>query len=320
MTSLSLEAGLPNGAVCQLQHPVFAALGDIGFHRAPADGMPVMLVPMGELAASVPLRSLQREFGIADDTADGRMLGIIAESLDYVSCLHPGDPLPAEVLTGSASWAPDEAHRARVLVRLRRQLLRWLDPAAAALPADDDPQLRARVQAAFDAAAQALGLGSRDAVMALFAQLGEELALIEALRDRLLRRVAALSRRLNRIGTRRQDGERTQMLIQVQRLAEAGRQAIQTRFDEIDAQTGDIMAVLAGGQQPFIRSNRDWLYRCQRAWDPVLADWDQAGPTLDGATWALIARTYRFLAPRYMPFQAWRAARPARPAEAGMAW
>ena len=65
---------------------------------------------LGERQAAVPLRALQNEFGIADDSADGRMLGLIAGALDFVPLLRPGDALPAEVRTGEASWKPDAMH------------------------------------------------------------------------------------------------------------------------------------------------------------------------------------------------------------------
>ena len=66
-----------------------------------------MVVKLGERDAAIPLRSLQREFGIPDDSDDGRMLGLIAQSLDFVTGVQIGDALPTEVLTGQASWEPD---------------------------------------------------------------------------------------------------------------------------------------------------------------------------------------------------------------------
>jgi hypothetical protein len=74
----------------------------------------------------------------------------------------------------------------------------------------------------------------------------------------------------------------------------------------------------------FIRSNRDYLYRSLLAWEPLLTAW--AGVD-DGALEEmrpLLARTYRFLAPRFMPVTEWlRTNRPAKkPKDIGvrMAW
>ena len=118
-----MEAATTEMGRCRLEHPIFARLGEISFRRADSDGAPAMVIPLGEREAVVPLRALQREFAIADDSEDGQMLALIAESLDYVASLRPGDALPGEVLDGSASWQPEPRHRALVAARLRDQLL-----------------------------------------------------------------------------------------------------------------------------------------------------------------------------------------------------
>jgi len=41
---------------------------------SPADGTPVMVVPFDDREASVPLRGIQKEFEIPDDSPDGEML------------------------------------------------------------------------------------------------------------------------------------------------------------------------------------------------------------------------------------------------------
>lgn len=313
---------------CRLAHPIFALCGPILFRRASSDDVPVMVVAMGDIEVSVPLRSLQREFAIDDDSDDGRMLGLIAESLDYVSMLQLGDALPAEVLTGQASWQPMASHRATVAGRLQLQLLKWLEDAPATgvaiaesdlaglVTMDLDPRRRRQVQIAFERAAGILGLAAPSDVVALFELLCDELAYIEALRQQLLLRVHALSVRLHRLGGSKRDGERTQMLIQVQRLSEIGLRSIQARFADVDGHTAEIMHALrnARGQQALIRSNRDWLYRCKRAWDPVLQAWEaHLSTTLDHGTWPLIASTYQFLAPRYRPSQEWQSLLAPRP-------
>ena len=83
------------------------------FRRRDGDDTPVVVVRLGEREAAMPLRSLQREFGIADDSADGRMFGLIAEALDFVPALRLGDPIPEEVLSGAASWDPEPEHLIR---------------------------------------------------------------------------------------------------------------------------------------------------------------------------------------------------------------
>jgi hypothetical protein len=315
----------PTPEYCILEHPVFVRLGEVLFRRSTSDGTPVVIVPMGEREALVPLRSLQREFAIPDDSADGRMLGLIAESLDFVNGLHPGDKLPAEVLSGHASWEPRSEFRTIASTRLKMQLLRWLDPEtlagepgrdpATARRLNEDPRMRAKVQAAFAKAAAELGLDSSEAVVSGVTALAEELAYIEALRHGLLRRVQQVHCRLERLGQgTRGDGQRAQTLTQVRRMVDIALRKLALRFDEVDMQTGEVIAALrnAESQHAFVRSNRDWLYRCQRAWEPILALWDAAAPVLDESSWALINKTYQFLAPRYMPVMEWQASREVR--------
>jgi hypothetical protein len=306
---------------CILSHSIFTALGPVSFRRSTHDGAPVMVIPMGEREASVKLRSLQREFAIGDETPDGRMLARIAESLDFVAGLQPGDKLPPEVLSGEASWEPRPQHRALATARLRLRLLSWLHPDAVANDTlgdadrvkqlDEDPKLRLQLSAAFAQAAETLGLAESADVVRLVENLAEELAYIEALRDTLLRPAQMLARRLEHLGRDRRAGDshRMEPMNQVMRLTGIALKQIGSRFDEVDAQTGEVLSALrnAGRQQSFIRSNRDFLYRCQRAWEPILKEWDHAGTSLDDWTWNLIGRTYQFLAPRYMPVTEWQA-------------
>jgi hypothetical protein len=213
---------------------------------------------------------------------------------------------------------------------LQLQLLQWLQPDEVAdasdapgtpRPAaatrevdalrrlDEDPKLRQQVAEAMGKAADELGLGSRAEIVGLFEQLAGELSYIEALRDTLLRRVRATMARIERLAgnQRAADAQRMEPMNQVRRLTGHALIAISRRFDQVDAQTGEVLATLRNleRQRAFIRANRDWLYRCLRAWEPILAEWDNAGMTLDDWTWGLIGRTYQFLAPRYMPMTEW---------------
>lgn len=321
---------------CLLRHRMFTVCGAPLFRRAGTDGIAVMVVQMGDREAALPLRSLQREFGIADDSPDGRMLALIAEALDFVAALRLGDPLPSEVLTGKASWEPDPSHIAIINARLRLQMVAWLAggtggerievTAESLLQVADDPVLRARVQTALDHAARELGLSHADQVLKMLEALGEELSYIEALRDRLLGRLAATVAKIERVaGGWRGDAHQSETSTQVRRLAQTALQQTRQRFEELDAQTGEVLAALrnADSQRAFIRSHRDWLYRSLRAWEPVLGWWELAGTEFDPGMAALMSRTYQFLAPRFMAVTEWLSAtRPGRgkPNPARMVW
>jgi hypothetical protein len=322
---------------CLLAHRMFALFEHLVFRRTDADATPVMVVHLGEREAAMPLRAVQREFGIPDDSADGRMLALIGEALDFVPALRLGDKLPLEVLTGDASWQPGAEHVHRALTRLNLQLVAWLHGTAgsdtvvldaeALAQADADPVLRQHVQEAFQRAAAFLKLPSKEAVIAQMESLASELSYIEALRDRLLDRVRALAIRIERMcRVSQSDSGQRGSLGRLRFLSAEALQQLNRRFEEQDAQGAEVMAVLRNleSHRGFIRSNRDWLYRSHMAWDPLLAEWDKAGALTTDALRPLLIRTYQFLAPRFMPVTEWlKGAKAGKKAEAGgltMVW
>ena len=301
---------------CLLGHRMFALFQQPLFRRSDADATPVMVVRMGEREAAMPLRSIQRELAIADDSADGQMLALIADALDFVPALRMGDKLPPEVLTGDASWDPEPQHVRRALTKLHLQLVAWLHggagvdhmDAAALARADDDPVLRQQIQEAFQRAAETLGLPSKEAVIAQLESLAGELGYIEALRDRLLDRVRALTSRIERMARASQaDASQRGLLNRLAFLSGEALGQLNRRFEEQDAQVGEVMAVLRHleSHRGFIRSNRDWLYRSHMAWEPILAGWEKPADGLDEDRRSLLAQTYQFLARRFMPVTEW---------------
>lgn len=306
---------------CRLKHRLFSMFTDPLFRRAETDDTPVMVVMLGEREAVLPLRALQREFSIPDESEDGRMLALIAASLDFVTSLRPGDPLPAEVLTGDASWEPTRHHLRLATARLHLQLAAWSQPGStpeqmpsdprALLAAAEEPALLQQVQEALRRIAGELGLGSPEAVSTLADALAHEMAYVEALRERLLQPVQGIAVKLARLAQGwHGDPAQIETLTQVRRLTGVALRRIGGRFDELDAQTGEVLSTLRNldSQKTFIRASRDWLYRTLRAWQPLLLQWDSVGYTLDEIARAAIEHSYRFLAPRFMPVTEWLAA------------
>jgi hypothetical protein len=125
----------------------------------------------------------------------------------------------------------------------------------------------------------------------------------------------------------RRKASQHEKLTQVRRLTLVALRQIGGRFEELYAQTGEVLATLRNmeSQRAFIRANRDWLYRTLRAWQPMLLDWDNVGFTYDEHVRGALERAYRFLAPRFMPVTDWLAARQAmaqqkKGQERGMVW
>ena len=318
--SATLAAAVPER--CHLEHKVFTTLGDVAFRRSEGDGIPMMSVHLGERQASIPLNSLQRELAIVPDSPDGRMLELITGSLDYVTCLQPGDKLPLEIRTGEASWQPSATHCQIAAARLRLQLVTWyspegrwseiaLDDGAALLDLTADPLLHGEVALAAWHAAKELGSRLPAQIISMIDDLAQEMSYIEALRERLLLRVEHAGHSCADLAQRcRSKAGLAETSMQVVRLISVGYRQIRSRFEDVDAQTGEIISMLRNieSQRCFIRSNRDWLYRSQRAWDATLQGWQTPQRVIGDGTAALLAQTYQFLAPRFMPTTQWQVA------------
>jgi hypothetical protein len=302
-----------------LTHAVFRRFPDAHFQRAAGDGMPVLMVQLSDAPAALPLRAIQREFAIADDSPDGIVLGMIAEALDFVGVLHIGDPFPPEVLSGDASWQPEQRHFELALGRLRNALVAWRAGSVAA----DDPQARPdahqgschdrpafrdQLTEAFRAAAAELGLARPEDAVAMVEDLARELAFIEFLREHLIIGMIRMQTVLHAVQPQmRADRNRSETVAQVGRLLAVAIERTRQRFNEIDSETEEVMPTLRNlpGQRAFIRSTRDFLHRSWRAFAPILARWTAIDPAAPVGLRSAIDEAYAFLAPRYMAVQDW---------------
>lgn len=299
-----------------LEHAFFTALKDGVFRKRDSDE-PVFVVKLGDVEAGLPLRRVQREFHIEEDSSDGEVLALIARALDFVNELRMGDALPSEVLTGAPSWEVTDEHRTRAFQRLTLQLTTWLTGeervftgAEELRQIAEDPTTKKKVNEAFDEAARRLGFttNGRQEVMNLVSSLADELAFIEALRDRFDdaidsgRKIQQMRRIFSRENSVREIADA------VARLMTLALKMLQTAFDEIDAQTGEIMSVLKNPAQQiqYIRTTRDNLYCRLFAWADILARWANAPTSREESNITLLRDTYRFLAPRYMPSVEWQ--------------
>ena len=308
--------------ICVFHHPGFAALSTPLFRLTEGDRLAALAYRFHGSDAVVPLPAVGKLFGIAPGSDDARKLQLVGQSLRFVTCLRLGDPLPPEVLTGEASWAPSAYHRQVAAARVQLQLVNWLGgigdgrqiTSQMLIVSLDDPTIRARVQEAIRRAAHELQIaGGIPAIAAAIGELAGELAFIEALRDQFLVRVHGLIRQLLRLGQGSGSipPSRRETLFQVGRLATHALIAISTRFDQVDALTADILPALRGleGQRDELRANRNWIYSMQIVWEPVLAEWEGGpGPAGSERVWKSLDRLYRFLAQRHMPAQEWQTA------------
>jgi hypothetical protein len=316
-----------------LRHPVFATFEHPFFRLADSDRKPVLVVRMDELEASLPLSGLMREFGISAVEEDGLMLALVPRALAFVSALRIGDPLPPEILTGSASWMPTTAAQDSAIGRLTRNLLTWAGTEQ--LPNARETLYRAGqlVLSADDLAAilqhlaERIGGTSPAETLNRIQRVAGEFAHIDALRTQLLHGAERLGTVLNRTArTFQGDHTHKELLMQVKRLAMIGIADLRRRFEQADLIVKDIAAL---ADQPDatidrVRTARDELYVRWRAWEPYCLQWDTIEPGHHARVWHLAYDTYRFLAPRFMTTVEWLSTAEAGPTQTvqrtGMVW
>jgi hypothetical protein len=318
-----IDTGPPG--ICRLEHPGFLTIGPPTFRRSDSDGQVVMTVALGTQQAVFPLGAMKRALGIIDDSPDGRMLALIGEALDFVNTLRLGEALPSEVVTGQASWSPGPRHYALASARLRMNLVAWLgrqeghsgnpDPNAL-LALVEDPGFRPRLQAAFKGAAMALGLSEPEAVLGLLSRLSDELAYIEAMRERLLDRVQRMADQIAWVArTGRCGWQRGEMILAVRRLMAEALAAHRAQFEDIDRQTSHVVDALRDLEQGQlgVRVWRDGMFTSLRKWEALMESWETCRHIGDADLARLVDRTYRFLARRSMPGEDWSATDRTRP-------
>ncbi|MBB4264851.1 hypothetical protein [Roseospira visakhapatnamensis] len=318
-TPATADAPLPatafgGAATVTFEHVFFRKVDDIHFQLDQATQQPVAMVSLGDEVVSLPLEGVRKEFAIASDSPDGRMLALLAKGLKFVKGLRLGDPIPREVLTGDASWEPKDKHRQIAYHRLSMQVLGWLSGDEHVITNPDelmqvagDPTFRRRVNEAFGEAANALMLSSKEQVTDLLRDLSNDLAYIEALRDEFnaIKRAYLKAQDLRTIYANEHS-----MLATAHSLLRLFNLAVEdfTRaFETVDAQTGEIMAALRNLDmvKTYLHTHRDDLRVRLVVWEDLLTAWldhpMQPGRSLED----LMAATYRFLGPRYMPVDEW---------------
>jgi hypothetical protein len=316
---------------CVLRHPMFTQFGDVLFRPAEADATPMMIFSLGGSVAAIPLQSLQQRCGIEAGSPDAMMLSLVVRALDFVAEVRPGDAFPLEVLGGGASWEPSALHQRVAEERLRLQLVgsfssgtcpNWaLEDPQAVQQAAAEPDMDERLQSAAMKAAAVLGLPNATAVARLLATAAHEMGFVEALRDRLLRRAGLLLARVDTLGASvGHNLGAIELLSRVRRLAGIAYEKLRARFHALDACTADVVDVLRDVEYwaCAVRIHRDWLYSSLRAWEDILTAWESGGNVWSQDTWNLLRRTYRFLAPRFMPVQDWQITHHARRLDAAL--
>lgn len=301
--------------VVHFEHKFFGSFEDLYF-RLTDTGEAVAVIKLASNEAVLGFDGIRREFMLTDQTADGRMLNQVAEGLQFVRGLRIGDHLPKEILTREASWEPSERHLRIARQRLTMQLVTWLTgnehiftSAEELMQIAEDPQVKKNVSLAFSEAAEALGLGrdNREKVVEYIETLAKELAYIEAERDIY----AEIKRNDEKVqGLRRlysSDRGMIETTDQVARLYQRAMKVLVDFFDQVDAQTGEILAMLKNidNQIEYIRKVRDELHRRLLPWEDIIPVWKTVFVVKSEENILRIRELYQFLAPRFMQVNEW---------------
>jgi len=279
-------------------------------------GDAVMIMPLEGGDVSLKLSGIKHELELGPEDHDAKTLDTIAEALKYVRGIQAGDPVPSELLSGEASWDVSAKDRATAHNRVTMQLVSWMSGDETLVTEPDqlaqiveDPKTREKISAAFTEAAESLGLGKdrHEDVIALVGNLAEELSYIETLRSKF-HKVEAIQENVLEL-EKKYNNEMSVMetIVPVRRLIKIAVDGLKESFDEIDAQTGEILSVLKNiaAQTKFIRHTRDDLHRRLWAWEGLIEQWGMMVIKRSPQNEHLLAELYRFLAQRFLPSQEW---------------
>jgi len=298
------------------EHVFFRTVEGCYFKLLEDTGEAVMIMPIQNGDVSLKLGGIKNELNLKDDDHDAKVLDTIAEALKYVRGIKAGDPVPSELLTGRASWEVSPKDRETAHNRVTMQLVSWMSGDEMLLTEPDqlaqiveDPKTREKINAAFIEAAESLGLGKdrREDVISLVSNLAEELAFIETLRVQL-HKVEEIHELVIELEQKYKAEMSVMDVIQpVRRLFKIALDGLHDSFDEIDAQTGEILSVLKniGAQTKFIRTVRDDLHSRLWAWEHQIEEWGTTMPKRSQHNEHLLDELYRFLAQRFLPTQEW---------------
>lgn len=292
------------------EHPVFA-VKEAAFILSPTTGEAVYNVPLGDVRASLPIDTIAASFGIASGSADADMLQKVKAGLRFVKEIRPGDSIPSELLDGTASWKVEPHHREIARARVTVQLVSWMTgkpmegiDAAELETIAAMPDTKKKVQEAFEAMAEKLGLGreKKQEVVTKFEDLARELAYIEALRERfgkIQKLYAGFTTLLNLY--KRERGVQED-LLRCRVLMKRPVEDLGQLFDQFDANTGEILVTMRKftAQIRYIRDTRDDLHQRFMRWDGLLAEWSGVVLECGARVERLIRKTYQFAA-RHFP-------------------
>lgn len=271
---------------------------------------PVFCVDLGDNDATLDVVALQKGFDIEAGSSDDKLIALAVKGLQFVPSIKPGDRIPSEILDGTASWRIEERHIQIAMQRLKAQLLSWVSGQEILITDPEELESyfgqienKEKIKVAFSNAAEMLGYDRENHAVVLekIDSLGRELCYIEALRD-AYKSITLIAVRIGDIQKLSKSDRRMADEIQrVKLLLRRGMEEYTKIFEEIDAQTGEIVSALksVSRQVDYIRQVRDKLHFLMMSWDPIIKQWQEAESDQPHHVKLVISETYRFLARKF---------------------
>ncbi len=301
-----------DGTTVALGHGFFRVFPNAHFQRSGRNDEPVFVIEVMASELQLPISAIMREFDIPKDSPDGRMLETIRESLNFVTFLRLGDPIPAEVLTDEPGQYISESDQDLAYQRLLLILRASANGEPASISKIDE--LRKSTNEAtefgdfekvFFEALDELGCGNgtADSVVGSLQSMANDLVRIEKLRGRF-REIQAIQDQIHRLLLRMgHDADARDFVATVAGHMSEAVKAYQGTLRRVEIEMQGAIADFAPNAerakttQPRIS---DDLYRRFLAWDALVNEWghvkSKPGPQAETLVW----RTYSFLAQRFL--------------------
>jgi hypothetical protein len=313
--AVSPEPETPTNTHFTFQHKVFEVPGAVFKLDRAANTVSLHLM-LGGIAASLDIGQIRKTFTIDPTSDDGKMLVMVEKGLRFVREIRPGDSIPNEILDGTASWTIEPKHYERARSKVLVQLVRWMtegnsaiDPSVDVLKLIDTPEVKNKIADAFGAAARQLGMKEMDKEMitAMIAHLSNELAYIEALRDKVAGYLIIRRKLKELTAVYRTDRRVAETIERVSHLVAQPFNKLREQFQLVDAQTAEVLSSLRqlAATVQFLRGVRDDLREFVLLWDDLDVAWMDMQVARNPVCEAVISRTYRFAATHYSVTQRW---------------
>ena len=293
------------------QHKVFTAPGaQFSLKGSPKEAM--FCLDLGGSVAFIDINTLRREFDIDSFPTDEELLIKAVQGLKYVPDIRPGDEIPSEILDGTASWSIHPKHRKMAEDKIKAQLLSWVSGQARAFTDPEEVATmmeqvknKEKLKQAFEKAAVEMKLegDTEEQILHMIELMAREICYIEALRE-AFRRIRAIDKKSGEMYDKYpSDGRLRGDLQRVSLLLKKGIQEYEDIFDDVDAQSGEIISALKNldRQIDFIRERRDTLHFLLMEWQEVIDGWKSLAVVKrrSQAEDKVVEDTYRFLVQRF---------------------